>query len=277
MEAFYHAILQRMDILLSLILGVVQGITEFLPISSTGHLILAREVFGSSGYGLAYDALLHLATACAVMVYFKRDISVLFQTMLREFGRMPVNRKDAVLLHALLLGTIPAVAFGLFLEDFMEGIFRSPLLVAGVLVVGSGLFAFAEYYYKKHPPKGTLTSGKGFFIGLFQSLALIPGMSRSGASIAGGMFLGLTREEATRFAFLLGVPILLGAGSKKLIEFLSSPDEVVWGSILVGILAAFITGLLAIHFMLGFVRRFSLWPFIIYRLILAVVVIIFLL
>jgi undecaprenyl-diphosphatase len=259
-----------MDIISAIILGIVQGITEFLPISSTGHLILARSLLGiGEESGLAFDAILHLATAFAVIVYFFDDIWGLMQAVLRKLGRMPVGEKDMTLLYALLIGTIPAVVLGLTLEGLMESVFRSPLLVAGVLVAGSVLFMYAEYKYQNSYRTGEVSVGTGFKIGLFQSLALIPGMSRSGATIAGGMLLGFTRSEAAKFAFLLAIPVILGAGMKKLIELIQSNVDVVWFPIIIGAVTAFVVGLLAIHFMLGFVRKHTLWPFIWYRIILA--------
>lgn len=259
-----------MDILSAIILGAVQGATEFLPISSTGHLILMRSVLGvTDGNALAFDALLHLATALAVIVYFRTDLWLLLQTLLRALGRMPVNTRDMTLIKALILGTIPAVILGLLLESFMESTFRNPLLVAGVLVLGSFFFMFAEYVYGKREQKGDITATKGFKIGFFQSLALIPGVSRSGASIAGGMLLGLSRVEAARFAFLLSIPVILGAGGKKFLELLAADALVSWMPIAVGAVASFIVGILAIHFMLSFVRRHTLWPFIWYRIVLA--------
>ena len=261
-------------IITGILLGVVQGATEFLPISSTGHLILTRSLFGiEDTHALAFDAILHLATAAAVIVYFIDDLWNLLQTLLRKIGRLPVNEKDARLLYALIVGTIPAVVLGLLLESTMETWFRSPLLVAGVLVLGSLLFMLAEYLYEKRPRNADISVGKGFKIGLFQSLALVPGVSRAGASIAGGMLLGFSRSDAARFAFLLSIPIILGAGVKKLIELLGATDPVSWVAVGVGAVTSFVVGLLAIHFMLSFVRNHTLWPFIWYRLVLAAVVV----
>ncbi|MCA9365486.1 undecaprenyl-diphosphatase UppP [Candidatus Kaiserbacteria bacterium] len=253
----------------AIVLGVVQGLTEFLPVSSTGHLILVQELFNITGSGLAFDAILHLATASAVLFYFWGDVVSLGHTILRMFSRLPVNPKDKKLLYAIIVGSIPAVFFGLLLEDIMEQQFRSAVLVAGVLVAGSILFMYAEWIYYNQPRYGEMSVMKGFKIGLFQALALIPGMSRSGATIAGGMLLGFSREEAARFAFLLAIPIIFGAGSKKLLDLIQSSDQVAWGAVAVGAVAAFITGLLAVHFMLKFVKSHSLWTFIWYRIILA--------
>lgn len=259
-----------MGIIESIVLGFVQGITEFLPISSTGHLIIAREIFGiSSENALAFDAVLHLATVSAVIVYFQRDLRALVHTVLRKFGRLPVNQRDLTLVYAIAAGTVPAVIAGLLLESTMETVFRNPLLVAGVLVLGSFLFMYAEWVYDRSYPQNEMSIMKGIQIGLFQMLALIPGMSRSGATIAGGMLLGLTRHEAARFAFLLAIPVMLGAGSKKLLELIASPGVIPWAGIAVGGITAFIIGLLTVHFLLQFVRSHSLWPFIWYRIILA--------
>jgi undecaprenyl-diphosphatase len=259
-----------MDLFSAVFLGVVQGATEFLPISSTGHLILARAVLElSEGDGLAFDAVLHLATAGAVIVYFFDELWLLTQTVLRKLGRLPVNEKDMTIVKALLVGTIPAVVLGLLFESYIEDALRSPLIVAGVLVLGSGLFIYAEYRYQNTSTERDVDTTMGFKIGLFQALALIPGVSRSGASISGGMLLGLTRTEAARFAFLLSVPVILGAGLKKLLELISSGEAVMWLPIAVGALTAFVVGLVAIHFMITFVRRHTLWPFIWYRVILA--------
>lgn len=267
-----------MDILSSIILGIVQGITEFLPVSSTGHLILAHAVLGSDfsaspAFDLAFDAILHLATALAVTVYFFKDILLLVQTVLRKLARLPVDERDFTLVKALIIGTIPAVVLGFLLESTMESLFRNPVLVACVLISGSFLFMYAEYVYQKRPPKNMLTVKTGFKIGLFQSLALIPGMSRSGSTIAGGMILGLTRSEAARFSFLLALPVILGAGAKKILDLLSSNAEVTWLPIIVGAVVAFVVGLCAIHFMITFVRKHTLWPFIWYRITVACLVI----
>lgn len=263
-----------MNITESIFLGLIQGLTEFLPVSSTGHLILSRLFFGGTeNNALAFDAVLHLATVAAVVIYFRKDLWQLLQTGMRMLGRLPVENSDAILLKALLIGTVPAVLLGVSLESLMATIFRAPLLVAGVLVAGSVLFIYAEWRYAGGGNKnGSLTVKKGLLIGFFQCLALVPGMSRSGSTIVGGMLLGLTRTEAARFAFLLAVPVIGGAGMKKLLELMSSSEAVYWPALGAGAAVAFFSGLAAIHFMLSFVRRHTLWPFIWYRLVLAAIV-----
>jgi undecaprenyl-diphosphatase len=258
-----------------IVLGVVQGLTEFLPVSSTGHLILAREWLGlNTDGGLAVDATLHLATALAVLLYFKRDLWKLFKTGFFMVSGKEVDTTQKTLFSALLIGTVPAVVLGIFLEDIVNTAFREIHLVAYALIAGSFLFMAAEWLSKQNSP---LTWQKGFLLGLFQALALIPGISRSGSVISGGLLLGLKREDAARFAFLLSFPIILGAGGKKFLELLMSDTTGGIGMpLFLAALAAFASGLVAIHFLITFLRTHTLYPFIVYRLILAAVILIFL-
>lgn len=259
-----------MDILSSIALGFVQGITEFLPVSSTGHLVIMHAVLGIEDVSsLAFDAILHLATALAVVVYFYDELFILIQTVLRKLGKLPVNEKDLLIVKALAIGTIPAVILGVLLESYMDSLFRNPVLVAAVLIVGSLFFMYAEYVYENNFHTGEIDISTGFKIGLFQTLALIPGMSRAGSTIAGGMILGLNRSDAARFSFLLSIPVIVGAGAKKLLELITSSVTVEWIPVLVGSGVAFAVGLCAIHFMITFIRKHSLWPFIWYRITLA--------
>ncbi len=252
------------------LLGFVQGITEFLPVSSTGHLVLAREVFGIEiENALAFDVILHLATVLAVIIYFHKDIWLLTQTFLRKLSRLPVNKKDETLLFALLIGTIPAALMGFLFEAYISESFRSPLSVAVVLFISACFFIYAEWRYQNQPRSSELTVRSGLWIGFFQVLALMPGFSRSGATICGGMLLGLTRVEAARFAFLLAIPIILGAGVLQMLDFLTSNEAVNWLALGVGAGVSFVVAIFAIHFFLGFLRRYSLWPFIWYKFILS--------
>lgn len=263
-----------MSALDALILGLVQGIAEFLPISSSGHLILAREVLNLQiEQGLAVDAVLQLVTAFAVVVYFRADLKALAYSAWRFVTGGAVEREQKSMLFALALGTVPAVIAGLFLEDMMDTVFRSATLVAWVLIVGSALFALAEYIRTRYSAERPMTVGKGVLIGCFQALALVPGMSRSGATIAGGMLLGLSRETAARFAFLLMVPIVVGAGSKKLLELGGAGmAESEWLMIGLASLTAFAAGIASIHYLLKFLKGHSLMVFVIYRVALALLV-----
>lgn len=257
-----------MDILYNIVLGIVQGITEFLPVSSTGHLIVVRDLFGLNGeFGLALDAVLHLATALAVLVYFRKDFWNLFKEAFSFVQGREVSHKNRILLVSLVLGTIPAVIVGLFLEEIMGTLFRNVNLVAYALIVGSGLLYFADRYAKQDKE---LSVKSGWKIGLFQVLALVPGMSRAGSTISGGLILGLSREEAARFTFLLSFPIIFGAGSKKALEL--SSDGLLNFPILVSAISAFAVGMFSIHYLLKFLKTHNLKVFVVYRLVLAVVI-----
>jgi len=257
-----------------IILGAVQGITEFLPISSSGHLILLRDILGiNTTGGLAFDAVLQLATALAVICYFRRDIwRLIVATAKIAVGRgASVSKSDKMLILALIVGTVPVVILGLLLEHAMDTLFRSALLVAAALIAGSILFIAAERFSRKRSESPTVR--QGFWIGLFQSLALVPGISRSGATISGGLFLGLTREAAARFGFLLSVPVILGSGLKEFLDIISTPTpDMTLLPLLFGFVTAFATGLVFISFLLGYLKRHSLYVFVWYRLAIAAIV-----
>ena len=234
-----------------LFLGLVQGLTEFIPVSSSGHLIALREIFFIHGNDLAFDAVLQFATILAVLVYFWKDLwGLLF---------------DWKKLRIVILATIPAVIVGVLLEDYMETVFRNVILVALTLILGSVIMVAAEYFAKKNRE---LNVKNGIIIGLFQCLALVPGMSRSGMTISGGLFAGLDREAATRFSFILSFPIILGSGLKKAIEMPSIDSELIFASLI-----AFVVGLAAIHFLIKYLKNHSLRIFVWYRIILAVAIV----
>jgi len=259
-----------MELVDAIILGLVQGITEFLPVSSTGHLVLVREWLALSDVnGLAFDAVLHFSTTAAVVLYFRKDLWILLQVGLRKLSRLPVNEKDLTMLYALAIATVPAAVFGLFLESFISENLRTSLVVAGVLLAAALFFMYSEWKYYLRPVHGAITLKRAVGIGLFQSIALLPGMSRSGATIAGGMLLGLNRYEASRFSFLLAIPITLGAGSKMLLDLLKQGGEVDWYIISIGASVSFVTSLIVIHFFLAFIRKYTLWPFVWYSIILS--------
>lgn len=258
-------------ILTNIILGVVQGLTEFLPISSSGHLILTHELLGAVGESdLTFDALLHFATAAAIVAYFWSDIKNLIVAgvqLPKQIITKAEFTRDQVVVTALIAGTVPAVILGLLLEDIMATAFRNPQLVAGALVAGSVVMLLAERF-KDREQRPCFKDGwrRGLVIGLFQSLALIPGMSRSGMTISGGMLFGMSRAQAAKFGFLLGVPILLGAGSKKALEL---GFDGITLAVIAGVTAAFLVALLVIHYLLKFLRNNTLHVFVGYRLLLA--------
>lgn len=260
-----------MSVFNAIILGIIQGLAEFLPISSSGHLIIARDLFGWQGStDLAFDAVLQLATILALIFYFRQDLRNLTKSFFLMLIGEYVEQKDKIMIWSVILGTVPAIFAGLLLQKYMETTFRSAILVCVVLIIGSGVMMLAEKVATKNKE---LTIKNGVIIGFFQCLALVPGFSRSGATISGGLFSGLNREEATRFSFLLSVPIIVGSGLK---EFLSLAKTGVLATnnlnIFFGSLTAFVVGVFAIDFLMKFLKKYSLDVFIYYRVILAIVV-----
>ena len=259
----------------SIVLGIVQGVTEFLPISSSGHLVLFRDILGfKTDYDLSFDAVLQLATGLALVVYFWKDIlNLIFSFFKMIFGKQ-IEQKEKILIWAIILGTIPAVIGGLLLQTQMDTIFRNLHLVAYILIVGSIVMYLAEKFSKQN---SNLTVGRGFIVGLFQVLALIPGFSRSGSTISGGLFMGLSREQAARFSFLLSIPIIVGSGSLKLFELTSKNELGGLGlPLFVGSFFAFVTGLFVVHFLLKYLKNHKLDIFVIYRIFLAILILILL-
>lgn len=261
-----------MDILTGIILGVVQGLTEFLPVSSSGHLVLARELLGQQvDYGLAVDAILQLATILAVFVFFFRDFMGLIRDFFRWLFQMDVDPRQKRMIAALVLGTVPIVVFGLLFENFMGTALRDPWVVAFTLVAGSLLFWLAERVARQDRDF-CLRSGIG--IGLFQVLAIIPGFSRSGATVSAGLIFGMRRVEAARFSFLLAFPAIFGSGMKKMLELQGSDLLVSIGTpLILGFATSFVVGLVSIHFLLRYLRKHTLHAFALYRVLLASVTI----
>lgn len=259
-----------MTVLQALILGIVQGLTEFIPVSSSGHLVLLHQALGVTENGLAFDVALHSGTLMALLIYFYKDIF--------ELAKSVFIKSDKTRLAWLLaFATLPAVVAGLFLEGLAESKFRSSILVAINLIVVALFMLAAERYAKHYKDKTKLeaTSTKqALGVGTAQALAIVPGVSRSGATITTGLFLGMDRVAATRFSFLLGVPIIFGAIVKV---FLSDGviDSVKGeaGIFAVGVIAAFASGLFAIQFMLKYLAKHTLDVFAYYRIGLGVLVI----
>ncbi|MDD3190355.1 MAG: undecaprenyl-diphosphatase UppP [Candidatus Pacebacteria bacterium] len=268
-----------MEILQAIVLGIIQGLGEFLPISSSGHLVVLPKLFGWGDQGLAFDVALHFGTLMAILIYFYKDWRKIISKsyFLRQTGRIFINRdreffkikkikKDPLVIIGL--ATIPGVLAGLFLDDYAESIFRNPLLVGFALLFGAVLLFFADKTGKKKIGEKDIILKTGVIIGLFQALAIIPGMSRSGITITAALFLGLNRTAAARFSFLLATPIILGATIKEFPVFMESLDT----SLVVGVLSAFASGYLAIKYMLKYLERQSYQIFVIYRILLALAI-----
>ena len=261
-----------MEYLNVIILGIVQGLTEFLPVSSSGHLILAPLLLGFADQGLALDAILHLGTLLAMIIYFRKDLSELAISLV-EKKPDPMTKRLA---WSILLASIPAGTIGLFAGSTIEEHLRNPTFVAMNLLVWSLVFYIADRFAKsKATEQRTIKSmelGQVMMIGFAQALALLPGTSRSGITIAAGLFTNLSSTSAARFSFLLGTPIILAAGIYELAKVFTAGDESILyspGQLGVGLLVSFLVGLLAIKVLLAVVARVGLIPFIIYRVALA--------
>ena len=264
----------------ALIMGLVQGFTEFLPISSSGHLIIVPFLFGWTDpfiTSLAFSVMLHIGTLAALLVYFRADwlrlVPAGFATIRDRSFRSDPDRRLAWLLVA---ATIPAAIAGFLLSDVIETAFRDVGLVALTLVVGAVILWLADRWGPRTKGVGDVTFPVAIAIGAAQALALIPGISRSGISISAGRIAGLDREAAARFAFLMATPITAGAALFELRRLATGEAGVTvsLGPLLVGMVAAFVSGMVAIGFLLRYLRTRSLNIFVAYRLVLAAVVIV---
>jgi undecaprenyl-diphosphatase len=267
------------DLLKALILGVVQGLTEFLPVSSTGHLILAQDLLDvdEDTYGLAFDASLHMGTLVALIAYFGRRWLTLIGAGIASARERSFADPEGRLAWLIVAGTIPAAALGLLFEDQIDGTLRSPWLVATMLLIFSAVFVVAETLGKRLREIADLRWLDAAFVGFAQAIALVPGVSRSGATISAGLLRDLKRPEAATFAFLLSAPIIAGAGSLqtarvlgRLIDGTYGFDEAAFFA--TGVAAAAVSGYLAIAFLLRYLVTNTLMIFVVYRVALALLI-----
>ena len=257
------------------LLGIVQGLTEFLPVSSSAHLILARALFGwdADAFGLAFDVACHVGTLLAVVIYFWNDL----WAMARALPRVFEAGEDARRIRLIVVGTLPVVAVGLLFADAIENGLRSPAITVVTLTLGAVLFLVAERLRPATRPASDITMGEALAFGCAQAAALVPGISRSGATITMGLFLGVRRAEAARFSFLLGVPAILAAALKEglhLVKVGMSPDAA--PLFLVGMVTSAVVGYLTVRFFMRFLGSHRLDVFAAYRLLLAAVVVVWL-
>lgn len=262
-----------MEALQAIILGLVQGLGEFLPISSTAHLVLVPYFFGWPDPGLAFDVALHLGTLIAVVSFFWKDWLNIFKLALGNNSKIQFDRQNDFnekTLWFLALATLPGILAGYFLEARAETIFRDPLIIAAVLF-SLGLVLYLADKYLQHKKNLKQINWKdALVIGLSQAIAIIPGVSRSGATITAGLWLGLSRQGAARFSFLLSTPIILGATVLKLPQLLQ--NGINW-PIILGVLVAAISGYLAIKYLLLFIEKVGYGIFFWYRLLLALLIV----
>ncbi|MCF6291317.1 MAG: undecaprenyl-diphosphatase UppP [Desulfobacterales bacterium] len=255
----------------SILLGLLQGTTEFLPVSSSAHLVLAELLINEPHVGLAYDVALHMGTLVGLVVYFFQDFLQMARFLLPgNNGAQEARRFYRQLAGFIVLGTVPAVFFGLLWGKEVESLLRAPLPIAAALAGGGLLLVIAEQYGRRLRPMNQLRLIDSLLIGLSQALAIMPGVSRSGITITAGLFLGLERKAAARFSFLLSAPVILGAGVYHLPGLLKEewlPGQL--GFYLVGFLAAAVSGYFCIAFLIRFVQTRSLAVFAYYRFALA--------
>ncbi|WP_231757646.1 undecaprenyl-diphosphate phosphatase [Microbulbifer elongatus] len=248
------------------ILALIQGITEFLPISSSAHLILPNQVLGWPDQGLAFDVAVHFGSLIAVLVYFRKDVWQLICDGLGGF-RSGQFSDDGRLAWLIVLATIPAGLVGLAFKDFIEEHLRSSAVIAATTILFGLLLWWADVYGKRRDDIGQLNWKKALLIGAAQAIALIPGTSRSGITMTAGLMLGMKREAAARFSFLMSIPVISLSALLLTLELLGT-QSVPWGSIFLGVVLSGISAYLCIHFFLQFISRIGMAPFAIYRLLL---------
>lgn len=261
-----------MTLVQAILLGVVQGVSEFLPISSSGHLVIVPWLFNFSDPGLSFDVALHLGTLIAIVLYFWKDWIIILRLASQKIRRHTIPDDKSYqknILWLIILATIPGAMIGYLLENQAETTLRNPLLIALTLTIAGGFLLWADRRNKNLKDLGNMTKGDALFIGVSQAAAIIPGISRSGATITSGLFLGLDRVSAARFSFLMSAPIIFGAVVLKFDDFIRDAGMIE----LIGVLAASVSGYVSIAWLLRFIEKVSYKIFFWYRLFLAVIII----
>lgn len=255
-----------MDFIQIVVLSLIQGLTEFLPVSSSAHLILPAQLLDWPDQGLAFDVAVHIGTLTAVVIYFRQDLHLLIRDWCLSLAGRGATQHSKMAWY-IGLATIPAVFFGLFLK--MSGLdesMRSLQVIAATTLIFGALLGVADYYARCHWPLTAITLPRAMIIGLAQMLALIPGTSRSGITMTAALFLGFDRAAAARFSFLLSIPVILGAGLLLTLDLVQSAAPVDWQVLMMGALLSGLSALVCIHLFLGVINRMGLMPFVFYRL-----------
>jgi len=258
-----------LDLLKAVVLGLIQGLTEFLPISSSAHLRIFPELFGWGDPGAAFTAVVQIGTELAVLIYFRHDIWRIGSTWVRSLVQPEWRgHVDARLGWYIIIGSLPIVVLGIALKDVIEQDFRSLWIIGSTLIVLGLVLGVADRYGRNDRAIKKMGLRDALLMGLAQAAALVPGVSRSGATISMGRFLGFERAAATRFAFLLAIPAVVGAGLFQLSEIPGGDNAYGWGPTLVGTIVSFIVGYAAIAWLLRYVSTNSYTPFVVYRVLL---------
>lgn len=270
------------DLVRAFVLGVVQGATEFIPVSSSGHLVIVPWILGWGPSGLLFDTMVHAGTLISIIFVFWRDFLAIIRASLLSLVRRSLADPNARLGWYIVVGSIPAGVVGILFKDVFEGLFTSPgaaggfLLVTAALLAGSEQLAARLSQSQRGKSQEQMNWTDAIVIGLAQALALAPGISRSGSTIAAGLIRGINRSDAARYSFLLGTPAFLGGALLEAADAMST-DMATFTSqlpmLMVGLVASAVAGILAIRFLLAFLRRRSLYPFAIYCLVTGLLVI----
>ena len=258
-----------MDIIQIIVLALVQGLTEFLPISSSAHLILVPILTGWEDQGLAFDVAVHVGTLTAVVLYFRKEISQMFFAWFASLKGK--HTEDSKLAWGVLIGTIPVGIAGLLFKDVISEHLRTPLVIAATTIIFGFLLWYADWSGKRERDEHTMSWKDIIFIGCAQAIALIPGTSRSGITITAGLMLGLTAPAAARFSFLLSIPVIILAGGVETLEYLEVASINDMNDLIIGALISAISAYLCIHYFLMLLERIGMTPFVIYRLLLGIV------
>ncbi|MGD8911753.1 MAG: undecaprenyl-diphosphate phosphatase [Candidatus Thiodiazotropha sp.] len=265
-----------MELLQIFILATLQGLTEFLPISSSAHLILAPVVTGYEDQGLAFDVAVHLGTLAAVVGYFRHEVITISSDFFRSWFNPAARSRESHLGWMIIIATLPVGVFGLLMKSLVETDLRSPLVIA-ITTIGFGiLLLLADRIGKRQRDEYEIRWKDALIIGVFQALAIIPGTSRSGSTITAGLFLGLSRKAASRFSFLISIPTILMSGGLLTLDLINSNIPPDWFSLSLGTGLAFITAYLCIHYFLRFIETMGMLPFVIYRFVLGGLILLFL-
>jgi len=253
------------------ILAIVQGLTEFLPISSSGHLVLVPYLFEWTDQGLAFDVAVHFGSLAAVCIFFRKDIASLFSGGVQVLGGNLKSPESRMAL-AIALGTVPAALAGLLFASWIEQNLRDPAVIVYTLAGYGVLMALADRFGRSEKNISGVGLKDAIIIGCAQALALVPGTSRSGVTITAARILGFERQDAARFSFLLSAPVILLAAGYKFVEMVTSDVSIAWGQLALGALVACVVAYISIEFFMRVVTRIGLAPFAIYRLILAAII-----
>lgn len=272
-----------MEFINAIILGIVQGLTEFLPVSSSAHIRIVGEFLGDGGDpGARFTAITQIGTEIAVVIYFWKDITRIIGAWCKALvGKIPRNDPDARMGWLIILGSIPIVVLGLLFQDDIETTFRSLWFTATMLIVFGLLLGAADIFGRKERTIKDITPGRGILFGLAQALALIPGVSRSGGTITAGLAMGFSRPAAARYSFLLAIPAVFGSGFYSVYKAFAdpcvagmttcTPEIYGWGATIAATVVAFVVGFVVIAFFMNYINKKSFMPFVVYRILLGLV------